>query len=160
MRHFLHLLIAFLMIVSQPAITQATDPFIPHPRESEAINAASDWLDLVESGNDKQSYERLTSIFQRNLTPEAWRDSVTERNVKAGKRLSRKLRGVVWYDNPTNAPLPGLYAAVEFDSVFENTDKHFQFVILHSQDKAPFKIMRNEFTVTLKNSNSSERNAR
>ena len=151
MHLFSYLLVGFIALVSHLAIAQVAEPALTHPRQSEAVKVASDWLDLVESGNDERSYAMLAPIFQRNLTAESWRESVTERNYKIGKRLSRKLRRVVWYDNPLNAPLPGLYAAVEFDSVFENADKHFQFVILHSENGIPFQIMRNEFTVALKN---------
>jgi hypothetical protein len=140
------------MTISQFAIGQTSQSIALHPREQEAIGVASDWLDLVEGGDDKKSYAMLAPIFQRSLTPVSWRMSVAERNVKSGKRLSRMLRRVVWYDNPTDAPLPGLYAAVEFDSKFENTDQHFQFVILHSQGGAPFLVMRNEVTAALKKS--------
>ena len=160
MRYFSYLFIAFLVFASQPVMAQVTESVVPHPRQQEAIKIAVDWLDLVESGDDEQSYAGLAPIFQRNLTPEAWQKAVIERNIKAGKRLSRKLRRVVWYDNPIDAPLPGLYAAIEFDSVFENTDKHFQYITLHSQNGAPFKVMRNELTVTLKKAGASDQNTR
>jgi len=48
-----------------------------------------------------------------------------------------------------------LYAAVEFDSVFENADQHFQFIILHSQRDEPCRVMRSESTFVLKGSNRS-----
>jgi len=120
-----------------------------HPRYAEAITFASAWLNLVEAGDDEASFAQLAPTFQRNLTTADWREVITRTRQTLGKRVSRTLRRVVWYDNPSNAPLPGLYAAVEYDSVFENADKHFQYVILHSQNGAPFKVMRNEATFAL-----------
>lgn len=139
------------MLVPQFVVAEPINANVTHVRETEAVNFASDWLDFVENGNAQQSFSMLAPIFQQNLTPDTWRESVLDRNAKTGKLISRKLRRVVWYDNPVNAPLPGLYAAVEFDSLFENTDKHFQFVILHSQNDEAFKIMRNEADVVVKN---------
>jgi len=150
MRHIYNLAFIFFMIIPQLSLAETINNSKSNPREAEAVKIANDWLNIVESGDDKQSFSMLALIFQQNLTQDTWRESVLDRNAKTGKLISRKLRRVVWYDNPANAPLAGLYAAVEFDSVFENTDKHFQFVILHSQNDEVFKVMRNEADVSLK----------
>jgi hypothetical protein len=120
-----------------------------HPRYTEAVEFASKWRDLVDEGNDIESFRALTLTFQRNLTPASWREAIGTTRARLGSRLQRNLRRVVWYDNPANAPLPGLYAAIEFDSIYENASKHFQYVMLHSQGGAPFKVMRNEETFAL-----------
>ena len=151
MRHIYNLAFIFFMIIPQLSLAEIINNSESNPREAEAVKIANDWLNIVESGDDKQSFSMLPPIFQQNLTQDTWRESVLDRNAKTGKLISRKLRRVVWYDNPANAPLPGLYAAVEFDSLFENTDKHFQFVILHSQNDEAFKVIRNEADVALKN---------
>jgi hypothetical protein len=126
-----------------------------HPRYLEAVKFASNWRDLIDEGKHEEAYSYLSPTFQKNLTTESWKNAVGGTRIELGARLSRSLRRVVWYDNPVNAPLPGLYAAVEFDSVFENARTHFQFIILHSQNGAPFKVMRNESTITL-NTSSTE----
>jgi hypothetical protein len=120
-----------------------------HPRYAEAVEVASKWRDLVDAGNFEESFRDLAPTFQRNLTPGSWREAIVRTRNQLGSRLSRSIRRVVWYDNPSNAPLPGLYAAVEFDSVYENASRHFQYIILHSQQDAPFKVMRNEATFAL-----------
>jgi hypothetical protein len=141
-------LIALFAIALRPAFAQLEPPS-EHPRQQEAVRVASEWLDLNDQGKNEQSFEMLAPTFKRNLTPTIWREAITDTNAKLGKRFSRSLRRVVWYENPRNAPLPGMYAAVEFDSVFEKADMHFQYVMLHSQDGAPFRIMRNEVTFAL-----------
>jgi hypothetical protein len=49
---------------------------------------------------------------------------------------------------PVRMP-PGTYAAVEFDSVFENASNHFEYVMLHSLVGEPFRIMRRESTFVM-----------
>ena len=146
---------AFLLVTAFSVFEAGAQNAAVHPREAEAVKFANEWLDLVDQGNDVASFELLTSTFQRNLTANSWRQAIVGTNAKLGARISRKLRRVVWYDNSANAPLPGLYAAVEFDSVFENADQHFQYVVLHSQRDEPFRVMRNETTFALKKSPKS-----
>jgi hypothetical protein len=131
------------------SLTKAENAASKHPRYAEAVDFAASWVDLFDAEDEKASFDQLAPIFQRNLTPVEWRRAIEEAAAKLGKRRSRTLRRVVWYENSTNAPLPGLYAAVEFDSVFENASKHFRFVILHSQNGEPFKVMRSEADVAL-----------
>ena len=136
-------------IASLLALTKAENAASKHPRYAEAVDFAATWVDLFDAGDEKASFDQLAPTFQRNLTPAEWLRAIEESAAKLGKRRSRTLRRVVWYENPANAPLPGLYAAVEFDSVFENASKHFRVVILHSQNGEPFKVMRSEADVAL-----------
>jgi len=144
-----------LKALSRPDITQllalakSQTPGWNHLRYVEAVNFAVSWVDLFDAGEAKASFDQLAPTFQRNLTRVEWQRVIEDSAAKLGKRRSRTLRRVVWYENPTNAPLPGLYAAVEFDSVFEKAGKHFRFVILHSQNGEPFKVMRTEADVAL-----------
>lgn len=131
------------------ALSKAQMAASKHPRYAEAVDFAATWVDLFDAGDVKSSFDQLAPTFQGNLTSVEWRRVIEESTAKLGKRRSRTLRRVVWYENPANAPLPGLYAAVEFDSVFENASRHFRFVILHSQNGEPFKVMRSEADVAL-----------
>jgi hypothetical protein len=120
-----------------------------HPREQEAVETATSWLDLVENGEAEKSYELFADSYQSSISEEHWKASVKESNAELGALRSRKLKRVVFYQDPENAPLPGTYAAVEFDSVYENARKHFQYIILHSLSGEPFRVMRLESKVLL-----------
>ncbi len=115
-----------------------------NPRDPEVTAFATHWLDLVEHGEADKSFAFLTDIFKSSMTSEQWRAVVAETNASLGVLRSRKLRRVVWYDNPANAPMPGTYIAVEFDSVYEKAPKHFSFVILHAQGEEALRVMRHE----------------
>ena len=117
-----------------------------HARAEESKEIAIEWLDLLESGNYKKSFEMLSPIFKANLTSDGWAEINSSNREQVGKLLSRKFKRIVPYQDPPNSPLPGLYIAVEFDSVYEKASKHFQYIILHSQNSEPFKVMRHEVT--------------
>ena len=121
----------------------------PNARDPEAEAFATRWLDMLEQGNADGSFALLTDMFKANLTPETWRSAILETKETLGALQSRRLRRIVWYQDPKDAPLPGTYVAVEFDSIYENADKHFRYVILHSQKGEPFRVMRSESTFVL-----------
>ncbi len=140
-------LLVVLAVLAQGAVAESAELAPVHPREAEAVLFATAWLDLLEAGKAEESFHLLTPLFRANLTADEWRNSVAERKAQLGQLLSRKLKRVVWYENPANAPLPGTYVAVEFDSDYEHTDKHFQYIMLHSQHGEPFRVMRHQSTV-------------
>lgn len=131
------------------ACAQLLLPDAPRARQAEAEAFAREWLVLVDAADAKGSYDLLTDSFAGNMSLRQWRSSI-ERNAREnGKLKSRSLRRIVWYDNPANAPLPGTYAAVEFDGVYANAPQHFQYVVLHSMAGEPFRVMRSEVTSIL-----------
>jgi hypothetical protein len=143
-------LLVVLATLAQGAHAESAQPVPLHPREAEAVSFATAWLDLLDAGKAEESFNLLAPLFKANLTADDWRNSVVERKAQLGKLLSRRLKRVVWYENPANAPLPGTYAAVEFDSDYERTDKHFAYVMLHSQHEEPFRVMRHQSNVLSK----------
>jgi hypothetical protein len=117
-----------------------------NPRENEARVFAEEWLDLIENEKNKEAFDLLTETFRSNLTLDSWIEINENTKTEIGSLVERKFKRIVVYDNPANAPLPGLYIAVEFDSVYEKASRHFQYIILHSQNDEPFRVMRREVT--------------
>lgn len=117
-----------------------------HPREDEAIEQATAWLDILEQNDAERSYG-LFSDQNRLQSETEWEKSLVEERESFGNLVSRDLLRAVVYQDPQNAPIPGLYIAVEFDSVYERAPRHFQYLMLHSQNGEPFKLMRREVTL-------------
>jgi hypothetical protein len=143
-------LLVALATLAQGVQAQSAQPAPLHPREAEAVSFATAWLDLLDAGKAEESFNLLAPLFKANLTADQWRNSVIESKAQLGKLRSRTLKRVVWYEDPANAPLPGTYVAVEFDSDYEGTDKHFQYIMLHSQRGEPFRVMRHQSTLLVK----------
>lgn len=117
-----------------------------HPRHDEAVAFATNWLELLEAVDFEGAFSLLSDPFKASTSMEEWQDSLVSTRQRLGELESRRLRRVVWYQDPADAPLPGTYAAVEFDSVYKNLDQHFQYLILHSLSDEPFRVMRHEST--------------
>ena len=141
--HKQRLLLTFLLL-SWIGLLQSAHAEQNYPREAEAIQVATEWLNLLDSGQSKESFGQLTETFKGNLTEVLWRDQMTATKQTLGALENRKLRRVVVYQDPDNAPLPGTYVAVEFDSSYQRASSHFQYVMLHSLSGEPFKVMRHE----------------
>ncbi|NKB32429.1 MAG: DUF4019 domain-containing protein [Pseudomonadales bacterium] len=127
-------------LLVQP-IEQENDP---HPRQDEAIEIANEWLDLLEENDVANSFDLYTDLYKSMTTTITWEQELETERTTLGKLVSRELRRAVMYENPENAPLPGTYAAVEFDSVYEHARRHSQTIILHSENSEPFRVMRRE----------------
>jgi hypothetical protein len=122
-------------------------PAASNPRDAEIEAFATNWLDLLEHGEADKSYAFLTDIFKSNLTINDWRTTLAETKERLGTLRSRRLRRIVWYEDPPEAPMPGTYIAVEFDSVYEKAPRHFRYLVLHTQGDEPLRVMRDESTI-------------
>jgi hypothetical protein len=145
-------LVADFNALNQQAAGAATNPPLAaaNPRDAEAEALAVKWLDLVVKGDGKASFDLLAPSFQATQTRKGWQKALDETRAALGLLHSRKLRRVVWYQDPPGAPLPGIYAGVEFDSVFDKTKSHFQTVMLHSQHGEPFRVISAEADIVMK----------
>ena len=105
------LLLSLSITASNVARAQQPSPPPQNLREAEVVAFAVAWLAMLEEGDDLKSFDLLAPTFQRNLTRAAWKAALNESKIQLGNQTSQKLRRVVWYENPKNAPLPGTYAA-------------------------------------------------
>jgi hypothetical protein len=70
---------------------------------------------------------------------------VREFNTRAGTVKERRILEITWTKDPANAPAPGVYAAVDLASRFENIDRHCGYIVLYQSDASvPFLVMRQE----------------
>lgn len=120
------------------------------PRDADAEALAARWLDLVVKGDGKASFDLLAAPFQALQTRTGWQKALDETRAVLGLLRKRTLRRIVWMQDPPGAPLPGTYAAVEFDSVFDQTNSHSQTVMLHSGHGEPFRVISAEANIVLK----------
>ncbi len=131
-------------------VAKEAQPGSAHPRNAEAEAFAVHWLDLVDKGDGKASFDLLTPHYQAEHTRKSWQQALTDNRAALGPLRGRSLVRIIWHVDPPKAPVPGTYATVEFDSVYANTRSHSQSVLLHSLIGEPFKVMRVDSTIVLK----------
>jgi len=109
-----------------------------HPRNQEAIDFVDKWLSYKEAGDSINSFDMVSKKYVSSL--DTWKGNLNQEKDELGKLISRELIRAVAYQDPPSAPAPGLYIAVEYNSVYEKAKKHFQYIVVHSADGEGFKI--------------------
>ena len=97
-----------------------------------------------DTGNYQQAYALFAESLKAGISEHNWLDSVKQFNAKAGKPLKRQVSKLTWYNKPPISATPGIFAAADYISQFENVDIHCGFVIWKQQQDGSFQIVREE----------------
>ena len=101
------------------------------------------YLRAKDSGAYRDAYTLLTDSMQAMTPFDKWRESAKEFNSLAGKAKNRKIRKITWYRDPPSSP-PGIYAAADFGSSFDNIGLHCGYVAWRQESDGSFRIVREE----------------
>jgi hypothetical protein len=97
-----------------------------------------------DRGDVAAAFAMLAGPMREVTTLERWGSSLRQFNAVAGEVRSRQIKKVTWYKDPPRASQPGVYAAVDFASTFENINIHCGFVAWHRQPDGSFLVIREE----------------
>jgi hypothetical protein len=132
-----------------PAPPETAAPPDPNWRQSNAQEQAvlartRAYFAAKDSGRYAAAYAMLTAGMQADTDFERWSQAAGEINRSAGAARSRQLIRVTWYNNPPQAPVAGLYAAVDFNGDF--ADLHFLcgYVVWLLQSDGSWRLVREE----------------
>ena len=104
-----------------------------------------DFLGALDGGQYQKAYS-LMAESQRTLESfDRFSKRIREFNTEAGAAKERRILKITWTKDPVNAPAPGVYAAVDLASRFENIDRHCGYIVLYQRDSGlPFLVVRQE----------------
>jgi hypothetical protein len=112
--------------------------------EKSASDTATDYLGKMDRERYADAYA-LRSDFDRQESFAAFSDRVRAFNARAGAVVERRLVKTTWTKDPAHAPAPGIYAAIDFVSGFQNIDRDCGYLVLYQPPTGGgFKIMREE----------------
>ena len=120
--------------------------WLPSAAQKEQVQKAfRNYFSALDARHYDQAYA-LQTPGQKNLESlEQFRKRETKFNVDAGTVKTRQIVKLTWTKDPANAPAPGVYAALDLTSRFQNIDRHCGYVILYQPDvTAPFLVQREE----------------
>lgn len=113
-------------------------------KEEKRIERATyDYLSLKDAGNYKDAYALLAESLKAKIAFEDWRASGEGFNALAGSVKKREIIKITWYKDPPSGS-PGIYAAADFDSVFDNIGIHCGFVVWRKEADGSFRVVREE----------------
>lgn len=143
-----HVLLRILLLVAACGWLAAAhaSKYVPSAADSAEIQRLSArYFEHV----DRKEYDAVYAMFTDGMRAAApfreWQDLLRETHRDWGKLEQRKLTNVTWYDNPPNAPQPGLYVAVDYVSRYANLAQHTEFLVWYRErDGLPFALTRHE----------------
>lgn len=143
------------LATSKPAyrevnVTSDSAPgWLPSIEQSEtAEKTAHDYLAARDMGRIDDAYGFLADLNKQHLSLATYSAGTVEFNQKAGGVIERRIVKVTWTKDSPNAPLPGIYAALDTVSRFANIDRACGYLILYQPTSGDdFRVMREEENV-------------
>ena len=99
-----------LALVAHPASGSAD-------AEGAAIEAANEWLALVDSSRFAESWQQAASLFRRAVSETQWESTVSAVRRPLGQLVSRSVRGSQYAESLPGAP-DGRYVVIQYDAVY------------------------------------------
>jgi len=87
--------------------------------EKAAVQAAQDWLDLVDAGQYAQSWDEAADYFKNAVAQEKWVEMVQGVRSPLGAMKTREVQSSRYRTSVPGAP-DGEYVIVQFNTSFEN----------------------------------------
>ena len=88
-------------------------------REDAAVDAALQWVVLVDAGKYAESWDAAAQLFRESIRRPDWVKSLEMVRVPLGKVIDRKVRRTAHVTSLPGVP-EGDYLIIEFDTSFDN----------------------------------------
>jgi hypothetical protein len=135
----------------KPAVTAATPPppdWAPSPEDQKAALAATyAFFGAMDRGDYSAAWSRLSEGMKASAPAAEWRRSAEAFNSRAGAVRARRVTEITWYNNPPDAPTPGLYVAADFSAGYEKLDFVCGYLMWRLQPDGSFVLTREEQNV-------------
>lgn len=102
------------------------------------------YLRQRSEGAFEQAYGTFSEAMRTFQPLEEWKKQNSDFNAAAGKRKSTSVWRITVYDNPPNAPEPGIYVAADYESEFERVPFQCGYLIWFQTTEERFAITREE----------------
>lgn len=133
--------------VREVNVTSDSAPgWIPSETQDEQVRASFDaYFRFVDRQDFGDAYNMMSAL-NKNTTPiETFTATARNFHVAAGGVRMRKMVKITWTKDPPAAPLPGIYAAVDFVGKYDNVSHYCGYMIWYqASETSPFELMRIE----------------
>lgn len=141
------LAVGLMAAMAIPFTAVSASDFTPDKAiEQQAEQMARAYLDAINAGDFAAAFAMHTKALQSLSPYDNWQPMAADGHALRGDFIHFSNLRITWYDNPSDAAQPGLYAAFDFQCAYENTAICLMTLILHSLDGENFAIMRHEIT--------------
>ena len=126
--------------------SDSTRGWIPSAdQRAQVPNVVQNFLSKLDGGFDIDAYGLLTDGQKKSEKFNEFAKRLSQFNAQAGLVKERRIVKITWTKDPANAPVAGIYVAVDLVSRFANIDRHCGYMVLYQSDaRAPYLVMRRE----------------
>jgi len=120
--------------------------WLPTDAQLAAVRKTADGFFAAEDdGRSADAYGYLADLDRQDQPFPVFADVIRRFNLQAGAVKERRVTTVTWTKNPAQAPVPGVYAALDFVARFADVDRYCGFLILYQPPSGGvFRVMREE----------------
>ena len=108
------------------------------------LDLTARYFSARDSGRYGDGWRLLTRSMQEMSPLAEWQARQRDFNDRAGGGLQRSPVAVTWYDNPPNAPVAGIYAAVDFVGESNKLQLVCGYVVWLRQPDGSWRLTREE----------------
>ncbi len=102
------------------------------------------YLALIDAGDFNDAWLKYDPMAQGVFTIDGWIGQRQAEQERSGKRKTLDIWRTTVYKNPSDAPSPGNYIAVDYDSEFEKLPIVCGYVMWYQNLRGDLTIMREE----------------
>ena len=114
-------------------------------QSAQVVSGTNAFLAAMDAGRYAEAYAWLADVNKQQQTLSQFNDATRQFNAEAGRVRERTIVQVTWTKDPAQGPFPGVYAAVDLRSRFENIDRHCGYIVLYQRPSGGgFLVMRRE----------------
>lgn len=109
------------------------------PEENEALNAATNWLSLVDNGQYNRSWKMASPYLRSKITERQWEIGLEQIREPMGKVESRKVVSIKRSRLETKGNQKKRIVA-QFSATFEHQNSVIEFITLQFEDNHEWQV--------------------
>jgi hypothetical protein len=117
----------------------------PTDLDQQAVLAATyAYFAAKDSGLYSRAWQSLSDRMKLMSPAAPWQAKAAEFNREAGPVRARRVVELTWYNNPPDAPEPGIFVAADYSADFERLEFVCGYVMWLLQPDGSFRLVREE----------------
>ena len=102
------------------------------------------YFQAKDNSDYKTAFEVYAESAKAIIDFDDWKANLVKFYTVAGTGISRTPTRITWYNNPANASVSGIFAAIDYSSTFANINIHCGYLMWHKKDDGNFELIREE----------------
>lgn len=114
-----YILSIFICVFCVTISTVHAEDVLSDAQKGKAIQAAEDWLEILDDNKIDESWFEMSSYFREKISMSRWSSLVSPLRNRVGEVVTRDLLGTYYRTEIPDAP-KGDYLIMQYKSVFKN----------------------------------------